>query len=65
MKAFKPLVAVGADHPLEEELLKADYFRKLTRQLRYFLLTACQMVEMAWEVFIPVLVFVSKVLLDV
>lgn len=28
MKAFKPLVAVGADHPLEDELLMADYFRK-------------------------------------
>ncbi|RFU30010.1 Purine nucleosidase, partial [Scytalidium lignicola] len=26
MKASKPLVAVGADHPLEDELLMADYF---------------------------------------
>jgi hypothetical protein len=23
----KPLVAVGADHPLEDEILMADYFR--------------------------------------
>lgn len=29
LKAFKPIVAVGADHPLEDELLMADYFRKL------------------------------------
>ena len=24
----KPIVAVGADHPLEDEILMADYFRK-------------------------------------
>jgi hypothetical protein len=28
MLASKPIVAVGADHPLEDELLMADYFRK-------------------------------------
>jgi hypothetical protein len=28
MKAFKPIVAVGASHPLEDEILMADYFRK-------------------------------------
>lgn len=28
MKAFKPIVAAGAAHPLEDELLMADYFRK-------------------------------------
>jgi hypothetical protein len=28
MKALKPIVAVGADHPLEDEILMADYFRK-------------------------------------
>lgn len=28
MHASKPLVAVGADHPLEDELLKADHFRR-------------------------------------
>jgi hypothetical protein len=28
MKTFKPIVAVGADHPLEDETLMADYFRK-------------------------------------
>jgi hypothetical protein len=32
MKAFKPIVAVGADHPLEDELLMADYFRKFLVQ---------------------------------
>ena len=26
LKAFKPIVAVGADHPLEDELLMADHF---------------------------------------
>jgi len=26
---FKPIVAVGAEHPLEEEILMADYFRKI------------------------------------
>ena len=24
----KPIVAIGADHPLEDEILMADYFRK-------------------------------------
>jgi hypothetical protein len=28
MQSSKPIVAVGADHPLEDELLMADYFRK-------------------------------------
>jgi len=28
MKIFKPIVAVGANHPLEDEILMADYFRK-------------------------------------
>ena len=28
MHTSKPIVAVGADHPLEDELLMADYFRK-------------------------------------
>lgn len=27
MKTFKPLVAVGADHPLEDDTLMADFFR--------------------------------------
>jgi len=27
MKAFKPVVAVGAEHPLEDQLMMADYFR--------------------------------------
>jgi hypothetical protein len=27
MKSSKPIVAVGADHPLEDEMLMADYFR--------------------------------------
>jgi hypothetical protein len=27
MLSSKPLVAVGADHPLEDEILMADYFR--------------------------------------
>lgn len=28
MKSSRPIVAVGASHPLEDELLMADYFRK-------------------------------------
>lgn len=32
MKSFKPLVAVGAAHSLEDELLMADYFRKSLMQ---------------------------------
>ena len=28
LRAYKPVVAVGAEHPLEEELLMADNFRK-------------------------------------
>lgn len=27
MHASKPIVAVGADHPLDDEMLMADYFR--------------------------------------
>ena len=30
MKASKPIVAVGAEHPLCDEELMADYFRKFT-----------------------------------
>lgn len=33
MKSSKPLVAVGAEHPLEDEILMADYFRKLLNTL--------------------------------
>lgn len=33
MKTFKPLVAVGAAHPLEDDTLMADFFRKI---LHYF-----------------------------
>jgi hypothetical protein len=28
MLSSKPIVAVGADHPLEDEILMADHFRK-------------------------------------
>lgn len=28
MQATKPIVAVGAEHPLEDETLMADHFRK-------------------------------------
>ncbi len=28
MKSFKPLVAVGAEEPLEDQLMMADYFRR-------------------------------------
>jgi hypothetical protein len=27
MLSSKPIVAVGAEHPLEDEILMADYFR--------------------------------------
>lgn len=30
MRAGKPIVAVGPEHPLEEEELMADYFREST-----------------------------------
>lgn len=30
LNAYKPIVAVGAEHALEDELLVADYFRKYT-----------------------------------
>jgi hypothetical protein len=32
MQTSKPIVAVGADHPLEDEILMADYFRTLSTQ---------------------------------
>lgn len=28
LRTFKPIVAVGAEHPLEDEVLMADYFRE-------------------------------------
>jgi hypothetical protein len=28
LNMYKPIVAVGAEHPLEDELLMADHFRK-------------------------------------
>lgn len=30
METYKPTIAVGASHPLEEEILMADYFREHT-----------------------------------
>lgn len=30
METYKPIIAVGASHPLEEEILMADYFREHT-----------------------------------
>lgn len=30
LNAYKPIVAVGAEHALEDELLVADHFRKLS-----------------------------------
>lgn len=32
MQTSKPIVAVGADHPLEDEILMADYFRTFSAQ---------------------------------
>jgi hypothetical protein len=29
MRTFRPIVAVGADHPLDDEALMADHFRKM------------------------------------
>lgn len=29
LKAFKPIVAIGAEHALEDEILMADHFRTL------------------------------------
>lgn len=31
MHASKPIVAIGADHPLDAEMLMADYFRTYLR----------------------------------
>ena len=36
LKSFKPIVAVGAEHPLEEDLIKADHFRKIVTHQLYF-----------------------------
>ncbi len=33
LKTFRPIIAVGAEHPLEDELLMADYFRAPSRLL--------------------------------
>lgn len=49
----KPIVAVGADHPLEDEILMADYFRGFLTD--YFGFPgadkATQMALMAWLAF--------------
>lgn len=45
MKTFKPIVAVGAEHALEEELLMADYFRK--RRILYLRKTVTKLRKMA------------------
>lgn len=34
--ASKPVVAIGADHPLEEEVLAADHFRELQAPIASF-----------------------------
>ena len=47
MLASKPLVAVGATHPLEDEMLMADYFRTYANTVG-----ACEdllMVENRWS----------------
>jgi hypothetical protein len=31
LRAFKPIVAIGAEHALEDEILMADHFRKMFR----------------------------------
>jgi hypothetical protein len=53
MRSSKPLVAIGADHPLEDELLMADYFRKLLFFKDFSLteLIILKMESMAWLVF--------------
>ncbi len=35
LKAYKPIVAIGAEHPLEDELLMADHFRTFHLCLLY------------------------------
>jgi hypothetical protein len=35
MYASKPIIAVGADHPLDDEMLMADYFRTCPSNYRY------------------------------
>jgi hypothetical protein len=49
LTAFKPIVAVGADHPLEDEMLMADHFRELILVCRHLAspLTPLQMAPMA------------------
>ena len=36
MKSSKPIVAVGANHPLEDEILMADFFRMLILYCREY-----------------------------
>lgn len=47
MQASKPIVAVGPEHPLEDEILMADYFRKHQPEERLFLL-AIVLIEYRW-----------------
>lgn len=48
MHASKPIIAVGADHPLEDEILMADHFRMYQRWSFYTILMFLQMEPMAW-----------------
>lgn len=46
LRAAKPIVAVGAEHPLEDETLMADYFRK--SQYLGFYLPADALTHLRW-----------------
>jgi hypothetical protein len=35
LRATKPIVSVGAEHPLEDETLMADYFRRFNTGTGY------------------------------
>lgn len=39
LNAYKPIVAVGAEHPLEDEILMADHFRKPSKLHSYTIYT--------------------------
>jgi inosine-uridine nucleoside N-ribohydrolase len=53
LRKTKPVVAIGPEHPLADQMLMADFFRESpTPPMRNGSLTSMQMVVMVWEGFV-------------
>lgn len=54
LRASRPVVAVGAEDPLEDQKMLADYFRMSTIHPAYTIMLTIQTAAMAWEESTPV-----------